>query len=209
MAIGLGRMFGCVFAKNVDSPDRAEANTDVGRRWHISLSTFLRDYLYIPLGGNQVAPVRAAINLVIVMFLGGLWHGAAWTFVVWGLLHGSYLVVDRVCRALFETTRWANNVAPRALAGWPLWPPRFTDETQGWAVTSTGMAAKLLRTTDGDRWREVGTIQEHYTDIAFTSATDGVLAAGTRSAPVQDPVLARSVSRSRAEGHTSDIQSRQ
>src|SRR5205814_7468504 len=60
--------------------------SDFWRRWHISLSTFLRDYLYIPLGGNQVRPFRAALNLVIVMFLGGLWHGAAWTFVVWGLL---------------------------------------------------------------------------------------------------------------------------
>src|SRR5437667_125436 len=91
--------------------------SDFWRRWHISLSTFLRDYLYIPLGGNQVRPFRAALNLVIVMFLGGLWHGAAWTFVVWGLLHGSYLVIERICRILFEDKAWANNLATRILAG--------------------------------------------------------------------------------------------
>src|SRR5205807_3484332 len=91
--------------------------SDFWRRWHISLSTFLRDYLYIPLGGNQVRPFRAALNLVIVMFLGGLWHGAAWTFVVWGLLHGSYLVVERIVRVLFENKPWASNLATRVLAG--------------------------------------------------------------------------------------------
>src|SRR5207247_6602032 len=90
---------------------------DFWPRWHISLSSVLRDYLYIPLGGNQVRPVRAATNLVIVMFLGGLWHGAAWTFVVWGLLHGSYLVVERVIRVLFEHKEWANNLTTRLLGG--------------------------------------------------------------------------------------------
>jgi len=74
---------------------------DFWRRWHISLSTFLRDYLYIPLGGNRVTLTRAAINLVIVMFIGGLWHGAAWTFVVWGLLHGVYLAIEHVLKSVF------------------------------------------------------------------------------------------------------------
>src|SRR4029077_7301152 len=76
-----------------------------------------RDYLYIPLGGNQVRPFRAALNLVIVMFLGGLWHGAAWTFVVWGLLHGSYLVIERVFRVSFEHKPWASTLPVRVLAG--------------------------------------------------------------------------------------------
>src|SRR5512132_3876570 len=101
---------------NFRFPYAAIGFSDFWRRWHISLSTFLRDYLYIPLGGNQVRPLRAAINLVIVMFLGGLWHGAAWTFVVWGLLHGSYLVIERVVRVLFEKKPWANNFATRTLA---------------------------------------------------------------------------------------------
>ena len=93
-----------ILKDNFRFPYAAIGFSDFWRRWHISLSTFLRDYLYIPLGGNQVRPVRAAINLVIVMFLGGLWHGAAWTFVVWGLLHGSYLVIERVIRVFFEDT---------------------------------------------------------------------------------------------------------
>jgi len=116
-AIGAALCLGFHLKDNFRFPYAAIGFSDFWRRWHISLSTFLRDYLYIPLGGNQVRPVRAAINLVIVMFLGGLWHGAAWTFVVWGLLHGSYLVIERVIRVFFEDAAWANNVATRLLAG--------------------------------------------------------------------------------------------
>ncbi len=116
-AIGAALCLGFHLKDNFRFPYAAIGFSDFWRRWHISLSTFLRDYLYIPLGGNQVRPVRAAINLVIVMFLGGLWHGAAWTFVVWGLLHGSYLVIERVIRVFFENKAWANNLATRVLAG--------------------------------------------------------------------------------------------
>jgi D-alanyl-lipoteichoic acid acyltransferase DltB (MBOAT superfamily) len=116
-AIGAALCLGFHLKDNFRFPYAAIGFSDFWRRWHISLSTFLRDYLYIPLGGNQVRPVRAAINLVIVMFLGGLWHGAAWTFVVWGLLHGFYLVIERVIRVVFENKAWANNLATRVLAG--------------------------------------------------------------------------------------------
>src|SRR6266446_6712368 len=116
-AIGAALCLGFHLKDNFRFPYAAIGFSDFWRRWHISLSTFLRDYLYIPLGGNQVRPFRAALNLVIVMFLGGLWHGAAWTFVVWGLLHGSYLVIERICRILFENKAWANNVATRLSAG--------------------------------------------------------------------------------------------
>jgi alginate O-acetyltransferase complex protein AlgI len=95
MAIGLGLMLGFVFPKNFDSPYRADSLTDFWRRWHISLSTWLRDYLYLPLGGNRKGPARTYVNLLIVMLLGGLWHGAAWNFVVWGGLHGAGLAVER------------------------------------------------------------------------------------------------------------------
>jgi alginate O-acetyltransferase complex protein AlgI len=98
MAIGLGLMLGFMFAKNFDSPYRATSITDFWRRWHISLSSWLRDYLYVPLGGNRKGPVRTYINLFIVMLLGGLWHGAAWNFVVWGGLHGVLLAVERLRR---------------------------------------------------------------------------------------------------------------
>ncbi len=116
-AIGAALTLGFHLKDNFRFPYAAIGFSDFWRRWHISLSTFLRDYLYIPLGGNQVRPLRAALNLVIVMFLGGLWHGAAWTFVVWGLLHGSYLVIERVLRVLFEAKRWASTLPVRVLAG--------------------------------------------------------------------------------------------
>jgi alginate O-acetyltransferase complex protein AlgI len=96
MAIGLGLMLGFVFAKNFDSPYRSQSITEFWRRWHISLSTWLRDYLYVPLGGNRLGPARTYINLFVVMVLGGLWHGAAWTFVVWGALHGLLLASERL-----------------------------------------------------------------------------------------------------------------
>jgi alginate O-acetyltransferase complex protein AlgI len=96
MAIGLGLMFGFVFAKNFDSPYVSQSITEFWRRWHISLSTWLRDYLYVPLGGNRKGPVRTYINLFVVMLLGGLWHGASWNFVVWGGLHGTLLAAERM-----------------------------------------------------------------------------------------------------------------
>jgi len=95
MAIGLALMFGFVLPKNFNSPYRAESLTDFWRRWHISLSTWLRDYLYMPLGGNRKGAWRTYVNLAIVMLLGGLWHGAAWNFVVWGGLHGVWLAMER------------------------------------------------------------------------------------------------------------------
>jgi alginate O-acetyltransferase complex protein AlgI len=95
MAVGLGRLFGFEFIKNFNAPYRAENLTDFWRRWHISLSTFLRDYLYIPLGGNRRGPARTYVNLTLVMLLGGLWHGANWTFVVWGAYHGIWLSLER------------------------------------------------------------------------------------------------------------------
>jgi alginate O-acetyltransferase complex protein AlgI len=96
MAVGLGLMLGFVFMKNFDAPYRSQSLTEFWHRWHISLSTWLRDYLYMPLGGNRKGPRRTYVNLFIVMLLGGLWHGAAWNFVIWGALHGSLLALERV-----------------------------------------------------------------------------------------------------------------
>ena len=95
MAVGLGRMLGFEFLKNFDAPYRAESITDFWRRWHISLSSVLRDYLYFPLGGNRLGATRTYVNLAVVMLLGGLWHGAKWNFVVWGAYHGLLLVCER------------------------------------------------------------------------------------------------------------------
>ena len=95
MAVGLGRMIGFRFMKNFDAPYHAESITDFWRRWHVSLSTFLRDYLYVPLGGNRRGNGRTYLNLTLVMLLGGLWHGANWTFVAWGAYHGLLLALER------------------------------------------------------------------------------------------------------------------
>jgi alginate O-acetyltransferase complex protein AlgI len=96
MAIGLGLMMGFVFAKNFDSPYKSQSITEFWHRWHISLSTCLRDYLYIPLGGNKKGPIRTYVNLLVVMLIGGLWHGASWNFLVWGGLHGILLAYERM-----------------------------------------------------------------------------------------------------------------
>jgi D-alanyl-lipoteichoic acid acyltransferase DltB (MBOAT superfamily) len=93
-------MMGFMFAKNFDSPYRAESITDFWRRWRLSLSTWLRDYLYIPLGGSRLGRSRQIVNLMITMVLGGLWHGANLTFVIWGTLHGFALVANHLWRLL-------------------------------------------------------------------------------------------------------------
>jgi len=95
MAIGLGLMTGFVFPKNFDSPYKSRSITEFWNRWHISLSTWLRDYLYVPLGGNRLGPRRTYANLMITMLLGGLWHGASWNFVIWGGIHGAWLALER------------------------------------------------------------------------------------------------------------------
>ncbi len=95
MAIGLAALLGYTFPRNFDQPYRAASLQDFWRRWHISLSSWLRDYLYIPLGGSRKGPVRTYLNLFLTMLLGGLWHGASWSFVIWGALHGGWLAIER------------------------------------------------------------------------------------------------------------------
>ncbi len=102
MAIGLGLLLGLRYPKNFDAPYQATDPSDFWRRWHISLSTWLRDYLYIPLGGNKGSRYDTYTNLFIVMLLGGLWHGAAYTFVFWGAFHGLILMVHRANRSWYD-----------------------------------------------------------------------------------------------------------
>ena len=122
MAIGLSWMFNIRLPYNFNSPYRATSISEFWRRWHMSLSAFLRDYLYIPLGGSQKGPARRYLNLFVTMLLGGLWHGAAWTFVVWGGLHGVYLAINHAFRAL---------VARHA----PHWPDRRAYRLAAWGIT--------------------------------------------------------------------------
>jgi D-alanyl-lipoteichoic acid acyltransferase DltB (MBOAT superfamily) len=104
-------MFGIFLPLNFNSPYKATSIIDFWRRWHMTLSRFLRDYLYISLGGNRRGPAMRYVNLMITMLLGGLWHGAAWTFVVWGALHGAYLCINHAWN------RFGPKVTPRLQPG--------------------------------------------------------------------------------------------
>jgi alginate O-acetyltransferase complex protein AlgI len=116
MAIGLGLMFGIRLPFNFNSPYQATSIIDFWRRWHMTLSLFLRDYVYIPLGGNRGGSIRRYINIMLTMLIGGLWHGANWTFVVWGGLHGLFLLVNHAWRSLrgehkaTDVGRWAGRI---------------------------------------------------------------------------------------------------
>jgi len=148
MAIGLGLMLGFVFPKNFDSPYKAESITDFWRRWHISLSTWLRDYLYIPLGGNRRGPRRTFVNLFVVMLLGGLWHGAAWHFVLWGGFHGLLLAWERLRgrRGLFDSLPRPLRVAGTfllVLASWVLFRADSLDRSIAYFSNMVGLGPRF------------------------------------------------------------------
>ena len=96
MALGLGKMFGFNFMKNFDYPYISESVTEFWRRWHISLGTWFREYVYIPLGGNREGSLKQYRNLIIVWLLTGLWHGANWNFILWGLYYGVFLIIEKI-----------------------------------------------------------------------------------------------------------------
>ena len=146
IAIGVAKLLGFEFPRNFDRPYSARTLQDFWRRWHMTLSRWLRDYVYIPLGGNQRGPRRTAINIMLTMVLGGLWHGAGWTFVFWGALHGGGLVAGRWRRARRPDTRpetaavvWGQRAATFALVclGWVF----FRADSLG---TAFGLLGRLL-----------------------------------------------------------------
>lgn len=104
MAIGLGLFFGLTFPENFNYPYISQSITEFWRRWHMTLSQWFRDYVYIPLGGNQSGNLKTCRNLFVVFFLCGLWHGASWTFAAWGIYHGLFLIFERM---------WFGNVISR------------------------------------------------------------------------------------------------
>jgi len=122
IAIGLALLMGFVFPQNFDRPYRAQTFREFWRRWHMTLSRFLRDFLYIPLGGNRGGKLKTARNLMLTMVLGGLWHGAAWGFVLWGFIHGAALVIENVFR---ERMRFS-------LPGWLKWTLVFHIVVLAW-----------------------------------------------------------------------------
>ncbi len=163
MAIGLGRMFGIRIPINFYSPYKAANIIDFWRRWHITLSRFLRDYLYFSLGGNRKGPARRHVNLLITMLLGGLWHGAGWTFVIWGGLHGFYLIVNHLWRGMKkpdQLSRGSLAVTGRVLSH----GLTFLAIVVGWVffrAENVGSAGNILQSmaglngfapVDGDLW---------------------------------------------------------
>ena len=147
MAIGLGWMFGFHFKENFNHPYASTSVREFWRRWHISLSTWFRDYLYIPLGGNRKGPARAALNRIIVFFLCGLWHGANWTFVFWGLYHGFFLLLEQYVPFFSKNGGTGRNAgrAHRAfghayliivvLVGWVFFRADTIDQGFAWVAT--------------------------------------------------------------------------
>ena len=157
MAIGVARMLGYDFSMNFNLPYCAVNPTDFWRRWHISLSTWLRDYLYIPLGGNRCSELRQKVNLMITMTLGGLWHGAAWTFVLWGAWHGMALVIyhihqKRISNRILVPTSIAYAMTMAVvLVGWILFRATSLDD-------ATLILSRMLTMADGVAWHPAFTV---------------------------------------------------
>jgi len=140
MAIGLGKTMGFTFPENFNHPYEATSVSDFWRRWHMSLSTWFRDYLYIPLGGNRGGPARTYFNLLVVFLLCGLWHGAAWTFVAWGLYHGIFLCFERTAAGMWTLATLTGTFGRvyamfAVLLGWVLF--RATSLTHAATIAST------------------------------------------------------------------------
>ena len=145
MAVGLGCMFGIKMPLNFNSPYKARSIADFWRRWHISLSRFLRDYLYIPMGGSRRGKVRQYLNLMTTMLLGGLWHGAGWTFVFWGALHGLYLCVNHAWARLSRKWQWAQ---PRGITAGAYHVITFLAVVVGWVffrAKTFGAAVSIVK----------------------------------------------------------------
>lgn len=163
MAVGLGLMMGFKFIENFNQPYLSKSITEFWRRWHISLSTWLRDYLYIPLGGNRVSKGRTYFNLIITMVLGGFWHGANWTFVIWGFWHGSIMAVERalgIKGSLDEVMPLARAVGKTAfcmllvLLGWVIFRAENLDVAMDMYRGMAGMQGLAL--SDAYAWQIKG-----------------------------------------------------
>ncbi len=156
MAVGLGLMLGFSLPQNFDSPYKSKSISEFWRRWHISLSSFLRDYLYIPLGGNRDTGWLTLRNLFIVMFLGGLWHGAGWTFVLWGLYHGVLLMIHNLYGSRFALPNFASITVTflAVVFGWVLF--RSTDLTMCMTLFSSmfglnGLESNMVAAAGGTK----------------------------------------------------------
>ena len=190
MAIGLGLMLGFHFLENFNYPYISRSMTEFWRRWHISLSTWFRDYLYIPLGGNQRAPARTYFNLVVTFFLCGLWHGAAWTFVIWGLYHGLFLVIERL-----GAGRWLERWPAPARHGYAL-----AVVLVGWVFFRSATLADAMRFLAAMAGLGSGSGIEYHPALYLNAELILILAAGIVGSTPLLPALARLRERIQAAG---------
>jgi D-alanyl-lipoteichoic acid acyltransferase DltB (MBOAT superfamily) len=148
MAIGIARLFGIVLPLNFYSPYKALNISEFWRRWHITLSSFLRDYIYIPLGGNRLGEFNRYRNLLITMLLGGIWHGAGWNFLIWGALHGSYLSIQQIWSQYCPVVTLVPGTIKKILA----WTITFIAVVYAWVLfraTSLDGAINLMSAMTG------------------------------------------------------------
>lgn len=158
MAIGLALMIGFVFPQNFNDPYVSTSITEFWKRWHMSLSSWLREYLYLPLGGNRKGVTRTYINLFLTMLLGGLWHGANWTFVLWGAWHGGILAIERYAQERWGPSRWphALRVAKTmvlVMIGWVLF--RAVDMAGAWRMLKGMAGLQGLAFSPAMQWQVV------------------------------------------------------
>ena len=146
MAVGLGLLFNFRLPINFAAPFRATSIIDLWRRWHISLSRYLRDFVYMPLGGNERGPVKRAVNLMVTMVLGGFWHGANWTFIAWGAFHGALLTVNHLWRSVRGE---ASNSASARIVGWILTFTAFAIGMTMFRASNIQAAGRLLQAMAG------------------------------------------------------------
>lgn len=160
MAVGLGRMFGVKLPINFFSPYKSKNIIDFWRRWHVTLSTFLKDYLYIAMGGNRKGKARRWFNLMATMVLGGLWHGASWNFVIWGTLHGIYLVINHAWNMFAENVAVLRSLRGSLLYSIFAWFITFIAVIIAWvgfrAVTLDGNIALLSAMFGGKGFASLG-----------------------------------------------------
>ena len=181
MAIGLGHMFGFSFKENFNYPYISTSIQDFWHRWHISLSTWFKEYVYIPLGGNRKGRLRTAVNRMIVFFLCGLWHGASWTFVVWGLFHGFFLLLEEYVPALKRLPKWLGHIYALfvVLVGWIL----FRSESFGQAISMTA----LLFTPAAANHQQLQLFMQQLTPLFCCAVVVGIIA----STPVRSVISKR------------------
>lgn len=175
MAIGIALLLGYRFKDNFNSPFKSQSPTEFWHRWHISLSTWLRDYIYIPLGGNRCGQIRMYTNLMLTMVIGGLWHGASWMYLIWGAYHGAMLAIHKMLRKLWHTPQWLKGSMPAIAFNIAL---TFTLIVIGFAVfrapSMETLGDMLTQITESMHWDMLPQIVSAY-PLVFVAIITGLL----------------------------------